>query len=121
MADIAITHIEIPAPDLDQACGFYEAVFGWTIVRDDSFPDYPMFQDGSGQAGGGFVKDARPSTTPGIVPYINVADIEATLATVEAHGGRTVMGKTEIAPGMGSSALFADPVGNQLGLYEPAR
>ena len=120
MTDIAITHIEIPAPDLDQACRFYEKAFGWNIVRDEGFADYPMFQDPSGQAGGGFVKDAQPSATPGILPYINVADIEAALGSIEANGGKTVTGKTEIAPGMGHFAHFTDPAGNQLGLYEAA-
>jgi predicted enzyme related to lactoylglutathione lyase len=49
-----------------------------------------------------------------------MADIDATLSRVEANGGKTVTGRTEIAPGMGSTALFADPLGNRLGLYEPA-
>jgi uncharacterized protein len=118
MSDLAISHIEIPAPDLDRACQFYETVFGWKIIRSEDFPDYPMFQDGSGKAGGGFVSTAQPSTKPGILPYINVDDIESSLAKIGGEGGATVTGKTEIAPGVGHIAVFTDPAGNQIGLFQ---
>jgi predicted enzyme related to lactoylglutathione lyase len=50
-----------------------------------------------------------------------VDDIAEALANIEAAGGRTLTPRTEIGPGMGAFAAFADPVGNQFGLYEEAR
>ncbi len=48
--------------------------------------------------------------------YLATDDIDATLADVEAHGGKTVMPKTEI-PHVGWWAVFTDPAGNHLGLF----
>jgi len=44
-------------------------------------------------------------------------NIEATLAKIKAHGGTTAVPKTEI-PGMGWFAIFNDPTGNMIGLYQ---
>jgi len=50
------------------------------------------------------------------VVYIGTGDINATLAEIEKHGGKTISPKTEI-PGMGWFALFSDPGGNLVGIY----
>jgi len=39
-------------------------------------------------------------------------------ALEEAAGGRVLTPRTDIGPGMGAFAIFADPVGNEFGLYE---
>jgi predicted enzyme related to lactoylglutathione lyase len=44
-----------------------------------------------------------------------VCDVAAALAAVEAHGGRTIWGPTEVAPGFWL-AQFEDPEGTRLGL-----
>ena len=46
--------------------------------------------------------------------------IAGTLERIQAAGGRVLTPRTEIGPGMGSFAAFADPVGNELGLHEEA-
>jgi len=48
--------------------------------------------------------------------YIGTDDIDASLAKVEAHGGKTVLPKTEI-PGIGWFAIFTDQTGNRLALF----
>lgn len=53
--------------------------------------------------------------------YIMVDVIADTLKRIEAAGGRTITPRKEIGPGMGAFAVFADPVGNQFGLYEEPR
>ena len=40
---------------------------------------------------------------------------------IEAAGGRVLTPRTEIGHGMGAFAAFADPVGNEFGLYEEPR
>lgn len=52
----------------------------------------------------------------GIIVYIVVEDIEATLAKIVAAGGKVVDGK--IPQGSAYMAFFADPSGNILGLWE---
>jgi hypothetical protein len=50
--------------------------------------------------------------------YVEVPDIKASLATIEAAGGKTIMPR-EVLPGMITLAIFTDPHGNVIGLVEP--
>jgi predicted enzyme related to lactoylglutathione lyase len=57
------------------------------------------------------------SGDPGAIPYIEVADLVATLAKVEEAGGSLVQQITEI-PGFTLIARFADPEGTVIGLQQ---
>jgi predicted enzyme related to lactoylglutathione lyase len=37
---------------------------------------------------------------------------------IEKAGGKVITPRTDIGPNMGAFAIFADPVGNEFGLYE---
>ncbi len=50
--------------------------------------------------------------------YVEVPDIDAHLAKVEAAGGKTVVPRTVI-PATVIFGLFTDPAGNLVGLVEP--
>jgi predicted enzyme related to lactoylglutathione lyase len=53
--------------------------------------------------------------------YLGTDDIDATIARVEAAGGKIVMPKMEI-PNNGWTAWVNDPSGNRIGLFQaPAR
>jgi uncharacterized protein len=68
---------------------------------------------GSGINGG-----IGPSRGPNQVTfYVEVEDLPATIARIEAAGGKIVVPITEIA-GTVSFAQFADPDGNVVGLLE---
>ena len=57
------------------------------------------------------------SNGPGdVLIYIGTDDIEASLAKIQALGGKVVAPKTEI-PQTGWFAIFTDPTGNKIGLY----
>lgn len=117
-----IVHIEIPATNSSAAGKFYGEVFGWNIQADEMY-NYVQFQS-EGGPGGGFVTvgsqeapiEYRPDS---LLVYLATDDIDATLKTVEAHGGKTVLAKTEI-PHVGWWAVFTDPSGNRLGLFTAA-
>lgn len=97
---------------------FYAEALGWKLQTNDQF-DYTMFS-AEGGPGGGFVSTDPSGPAPGTIgkPLIYLAsdDIDASLATIEAHGGKTVQPKMEI-PGIGWFAVFTDPSGNTLALY----
>ena len=108
-------HIEISAEDLQAAADFYSQVFGWKVEHMPEM-NYITFDEGGG-LGGGFNPTENEGNEPGdVIVYIGTDDIEASLAEIEAAGGKTLVPKTEI-PGMGWFALFSDPTGNKLGLY----
>ena len=47
-----------------------------------------------------------------------VDNIAESLKQIESAGGRVLTPRTDIGPNMGAFAAFADPVGNEFGLYE---
>lgn len=114
-----IVHVDIPAGDTSATANFYRDAFGWNI--DSNMPGYPMFSV-EGGPGGGFVQtggEGMGSMLEGVLIYLNTSDIDASLRDVESHGGSTVRPRTEIEGGYGAFAVFKDPSGNMLGLYQP--
>jgi predicted enzyme related to lactoylglutathione lyase len=116
MSKHPFVHVEISARDRKVAADFYSSVFGWEVQHMDEM-HYSTFTSGEGEVGGGFnpVTDQNPAGT--VTVYIGTDDIEASLAVIEAHGGKTILSKTEI-PQMGWFAFFQDPSGNTMALYK---
>jgi predicted enzyme related to lactoylglutathione lyase len=110
-------YLQIPAVGVAESVRFYEAVFGWNIRRRESLN--PAFDDASGNISGAWVAGREISRQPGLLPYIWVDDIRATVAAVAAHGGEIVESPHPDERG-GTSwiATFRDPAGNVLGLYQ---
>ena len=115
MAHGDITHIDIPVRDLDQAQKFYTALFGWQIAEPPDFEGYPMWQAPNQISGGGLAPRSTDFTQPR--SYVEVDSIDDTLALVEQSGGEIVMGKQPISA-TSWWAIFTDPDGNAIGLYE---
>lgn len=110
-----IVHIEFSAKDREAAAQFYNQVFGWEIQHMPEM-NYSTFMCDE-KLGGGFnpISEENPAGT--VMVYIQAEDIEATLADIEAHGGKMILPKSEI-PGVGWFAFFTDPTGNQVALYK---
>ncbi len=113
-----ICYIEIPAPDVAQAKRFYAAVFGWR-TEDSDLGDaaYTMFQAGAMM--GGLDSRKQPSDK-GVLLYLKVEDILATLRAIREAGGEVVTNKSQVIDGSdayGVAATLTDPNGNLLGLW----
>ena len=109
----AITYLHIPAADVRQAAAFYRDVFDWKVSDPDS--DRPSFDDASGHLSGAWVSDHLAASEPGLLPYIYVVHVEATITSILAHGGEIV---TDPCPeGQLTVATFRDPAGNTIGLW----
>ena len=113
-----ITHIEIPADDIERAKRFYGAVAGWEFGTMEGFPDYWLFRT-SETAGGGLGTRGESVGTV-IRAYINVASVDAAVAAAEANGGSVVTPPTDV-PGQGRFAAVHDSEGNEIGLWENAQ
>jgi uncharacterized glyoxalase superfamily protein PhnB/catechol 2,3-dioxygenase-like lactoylglutathione lyase family enzyme len=110
-------YIEMPALDARQSATFYERVFGWNIRHRDT--DRPSFDDASGHISGALVTGRPAFSGPGLLPYIWVNDIKATLNKAEAHGATAVeRPRPDHSGGNCFIASFRDPAGNVIGLYE---
>ena len=113
LANGKICYIEIPATDITRSSEFYNCIFGWTIRKrgDGSI----AFDDGVGEVSGSWVK-GRPPATPGLMVYIMVDSVAATLDAIVANGGEIVQPVGADAPEV--TARFRDPAGNVIGLYQ---
>ena len=115
MAHGDITHIEIPVSDFAKATEFYSQVFGWQIAEAEGFEGYPMWQAPNGVSGGALTERQEGFTQPRSI--IEVDSIDDTLAKATAEGATVVTPKSEITP-TSWWAVFADPDGNHVGLFE---
>lgn len=115
MAHGDITHTEIPVADTEAATAFYSRLFGWHIEAPPGFEDYPMWKAPNDISGGALASRGDGFTQPRSV--VEVDSIEETLQQVSAAGGTVIQGKEAISD-TSWWALFADPDGNVLGLYE---
>jgi hypothetical protein len=114
-----ICYVEIPAVDISRSVAFYQAVFGWkTRQRGDGSI---AFDDGAGEVSGSWVTGRPPSSgEPGVLIYVMVDSVAATLDSILAQGGELVQPIGADAPEI--TARFRDPAGNVFGLYqEPGR
>ncbi|HEX2665734.1 MAG TPA: VOC family protein [Candidatus Acidoferrum sp.] len=114
MANGKICYIEMPATDIARAADFYKNVFGWNIrKRGDGSTS---FDDGVNEVSGAFVPGRPPSSQVGMLVYILVDNVRATVDKVVAQGGEIVQPVGADAPEI--TARFRDPTGNVLGLYQ---
>ncbi len=115
MAHGDITHIDIPVSDLERAKAFYSNLFGWSISAPPGFEDYPMWQAPNKISGGGLAPRSEGFTEPR--SYVEVDSIDETLAKAVESGAIVVMAKQPISE-TSWWAIFTDPDGNNIGLYE---
>jgi predicted enzyme related to lactoylglutathione lyase len=113
-----ICYLEIPAATAEASADFYRTIFGWTIRKRG---DGELAFDDAGGVSGTWVKESDRTPDERTRTYIMVDDIAVALTGIERGGGRVLTRRTEIGPGMGAFAVFADPVGNEFGLYEEPR
>jgi predicted enzyme related to lactoylglutathione lyase len=118
LANGKVCYVEIPALDIDRSADFYSKVFGWRI-RQRGDGRY-AFDDATGEVSGTWVLGRPPSSAPGLLLYIMVDSVAATLDAILARGGELVQPIGADAPEV--TARFRDPAGNVVGLYqEPGR
>jgi len=104
----------MPATAVGASADFYGTVFGWRIRRrgDGSM----AFEDSVGEVSGTWVTGRPPSGEPGLLLYVMVNSVAATLDAIRAHGGEVVQPIGVDAHEV--TARFRDPAGNVIGLYE---
>ena len=115
-----IAIVEIPATDFSRAVSFYKGILDIELeeiemagMRMGLFPNegediFVQIIHGA---------EYKPSAN-GVVVYLNCgADLQQVATKVAANGGRIIIPKTEIGPGMGFYAMFTDTEGNKLGLH----
>lgn len=113
-----IAFFEIPAADFDRAVSFYETIFNITLpVSGCEKERMAFFKEQEDYVGAiSFAPNFSPSAN-GVLIYFGCDDIDATLATITAKGGKIVIPKTKIEGNHGYHATFSDSEGNCIGLH----
>jgi len=111
---------DIPVRDIDRAVGFYSAVLGTTLRKEQAGPGAAIaaLPHTEGAIGGSLVQnmDAKPSES-GPLLYLNAnGRLNEALTAVEKNGGRIVAEKHSIAP-FGFRAVVIDSEGNRIALH----
>lgn len=111
-------HFEIPADQPERAIAFYEKVFNWKFSKWEGPMTYWMISTGGKQQpgiDGGLIPRMHPGQ--GVTNTIGVADVDAAIASLTAHGAKITVPKMAI-PGIGWLAYFTDSEGNPGGVMQ---
>jgi uncharacterized protein len=111
-----IIHVELTSADLDRAAAFYGKAFGWTTEASPYIGGYLVASTGAGDGIDGAIMSRDYQQQPAIA-WIEVDDLDATLAAVADAGGTAVSEPQEL-PGVGRLAYVRDPDGSLLGLRQ---
>ncbi len=111
-----VVFFEIRGRDGKRLQEFYASLFGWKIDSDNPM-NYGMVEPGIGGpeegVGGGIVQAEAPLLTI----YVQVVDLNETLAKAEEMGGKAVMLPMDFPNGP-TIAMFEDPEGTTIGLVK---
>ncbi len=111
--------VDVASPDLARTKAFYSALFGWEI------PDGPPEAGGyslamlRGRTVAGVGPQMNPMAPPAWTNYVNVDSADDTVKLVAANGGTVFMEPMDVMDA-GRMAIFADPVGAVIGIWQPA-
>ena len=114
-----LTYLQIPSPDPGANGDFYNQVFGWELRGDPA--THLSFSDATGHVIGAFIRDLAVGREPGMLPYVFVESVEATLRAVTAGGGEIVKEPYHEPPGADDHltvATIRDIAGNVIGVWQ---
>jgi predicted enzyme related to lactoylglutathione lyase len=116
-----VVHFEITGRDGEQLQSYYSELFGWDIDANNEMKYGTVPREGNTNAegvgiGGGIA--TGPEGYEGHVTfYVEVPDVEASMAKAESLGGTRMMGPEEVMPGL-TIGLFTDPEGHVIGVIQ---
>ena len=118
----AISWTDLTVPNADEVRGFYEAVVGWSNspVEMGGYQDFCMNKPGDAGAVAGIchARGENASLPAQWLIYVNVKDLDQSIAECEARGCKVLNGPRD--HGGGRSAVIQDPAGACVALFEHA-
>lgn len=126
-----VIHFEVMGQDGPRLQRFFSELFGWSIDSDNPM-GYGVIKHSDNHStggigiGGGILGGMQPGQD-GAAFYVEVPDVDATLAQAERLGGTRIMGPQQVEGGQLVFGHLLDPEGHHVGLVqagttdEPAR
>ncbi|HET8749964.1 MAG TPA: VOC family protein [Sphingomicrobium sp.] len=114
---------ELMTTDAEGAKAFYDAVVGWNFSEGAAeYQGYRMINTPDGGFAGGVMPLTPEMQQHGARPtwlgYLNVSDVDQKAASIEAAGGKALVGPMDI-PNVGRIAMAADPQGAPFYVMKP--
>jgi hypothetical protein len=110
----AVVRWQIVTPQAEAAAAFYRSLFGWTVKQDNSL-GYREVQSAGGRGIDGGIWPA-PAGTPTMAQlFVEVADVDASIAAAVALGATVVVPRS-VLPDGDTMAILVDPTGLAFGL-----
>lgn len=110
---------ELHTTDDAKALQFYEKVVGFSRRAMPMGPSYTYYILAKGGVDRGGVSGHLPAGSPASwVPYVSVADVDATVSRAKKLGAKITTGPEDI-PNVGRYAIFTDPTGATLAVMKP--
>lgn len=114
-------HIELNTDDPGKAEKFYKAVFPSWKFKAMPAMHYTGLSTGTKDGpGGGVQKKPMQEAPTQWLPYVRVDDVKKTVAKARKAGARVVQDYMPIGD-MGAIAVFVDPTGAAIGVWEEAK
>jgi uncharacterized protein len=117
-----VVHFEVVGKDGAKLRDYYSELFEWEIDADNPMGygvidrEANLSEDGIGIGGG--VGNGPEGYDGHVTFYVQVPDVEASLAKAESLGGTRMMGPEKVMDDL-MLGMFTDPEGNVIGVMTP--
>jgi len=117
----AVVHFEVIGKDVEKLRSYYSDMFGWDIDANNPMNYGIVQRDGNTSADGigigGGIGRGPEGYSGHVTFYVEVPDVESSLAKAESLGGARMMGPDQVAEGV-EIGLFTDPEGHVIGVMK---
>ncbi len=115
-----VTHFEIAGKDAESLSEFYSSLFDWNTAGQMPGGVYGLDPEAENGVCGHILPTTDDMPVSNYVSiYVEVDDLQTWLEKAESLGGKTCVPPQVIPGGNGAFAMFLDPSGNCIGLYQP--
>ncbi len=108
---------ELVTTGVEEAARFYTHLFGWKAEAFPGAMPYTLFKSG-GRDVGGLMACPDPQAPPQWLAYVRVEDVAECVRKAAELGAKIIIEPKDI-PGVGEIAVFQDPQGATLGVFQP--
>jgi predicted enzyme related to lactoylglutathione lyase len=113
-----ITHTDLASNDPGATKAWAIKVLGWTFRQPMPTPNGPIHLFAYSEQGGGGIRPINPPEIPGSIPYIHVADCQASYDKALREGAEEMMSPTKVMEGV-TVAIVRAPGGVPIGFSGP--
>jgi predicted enzyme related to lactoylglutathione lyase len=113
-----ITHTDLASNNPPATRAWAEKLFGWKFKPPMTTPNGDIFLFTYSEKGGGAIRANNPPEIPGSIPYIHVADCQASYNKALHEGAEEMMPPTPVMEGV-TIAIVRAPGGVPIGISGP--